>query len=189
MQNVEFKAEIRDLEVARRQCALIGARRAGRVAQIDMYFRIAEGRLKRRESTELLLNEHPAERPLGSVEWIFYQRPDSLLARISQYTIFTDAQARVRYGTATLIPWKVVRKSRELWLVDNVRIHLDDVDQLGLFIEFEAVVSARHDVVECRMMVAHLREQFAPILGEPISGSYETLAPELEDSERTIRLP
>src|SRR5205814_6567994 len=34
-----------------------------------------------------------------------------------------------------------VRKRRELWMWQNVRIHLDTVEALGAFIEFEAVVS------------------------------------------------
>lgn len=177
MQNVEFKAEIRDLEAARRQCALVGAAPAGSMVQIDTYFRVADGRLKRRES------------PGRPVEWIFYRRPDGPIARLAHYTILTDEQARVRFGEGTLVPWKVVRKTRELWMVGNVRVHLDQVEDLGLFIEFEAVVSSRHDVAECRMMVQHLREQYAPIMGEAIGGSYESLTSELPDSERTTRSP
>lgn len=177
MQNVEFKAEIRDLEAARRQCGLVGAVLDGTLVQIDTYFRLADGRLKRRES------------PGRPTEWIYYRRPDGPTPRLAQYTILNDAQARVRYGEGTLAPWKVVRKTRELWLVGNVRIHLDQVEDLGLFIEFEAVVSSRHDLAECRMMVQHLREQFAPIMGESIGGSYESLAPELPEADREQRLP
>ncbi len=177
MQNVEFKAEIRDLEAARRQCGLVGADRVGTLVQIDTYFRVTEGRLKRRESPG-----HP-------VEWIFYRRPDGPVARLAQYTILNEEQARVRYGEGTLVPWKVVRKTRELWMVGNVRVHLDQVEDLGLFVEFEAVVSSRHDLAECRMMVQHLREQFAPIMGEAIAGSYESLVSELPDDERDRRFP
>lgn len=177
MQNVEFKAEIRDLTAARRQCSLVGATFAGSFVQIDTYFRLAEGRLKRRET------------PGRAAEWIFYRRPDGPVARLAHYTILTDEQARVRFGEGTLVPWKVVRKTRELWMVDNCRVHLDSVEDLGLFIEFEAVVSPRHDLGECRMMVQHLREQFAPIMGEAIGGSYESLSPELPEPERAARFP
>ncbi len=177
MQNVEWKAEIRDLEAARRQCGLVGASQVGSFVQIDTYFRLTDGRLKRRET------------PGRPIEWIFYRRPDSLAARVSQYTLLSDQQARVRYGEGTLVPWKIVRKTRELWVIDNVRIHLDDVESLGLFIEFEAVVSARHDLAECRMMLAHLRDQFAPILGEAIGGSYESLSPDLPEVDRAPRWP
>lgn len=177
MQNVEFKAEIRNLEAARRQCGLVGAEYRGSFVQIDTYFRIADGRLKRRET------------PGRPVEWIFYRRPDGPVARLAQYTFLTDEQARVRFGEGTLIPWKVVRKTRELWMVGNVRVHLDQVEDLGLYVEFEAVVSARHDLAECRAMVQHLREEFAPIMGEALGGSYESLVPELSDAEREPRFP
>jgi adenylate cyclase class IV len=177
MQNVEFKAEIRDLEAARRQCGLVGATRCGAFVQIDTYFRVPEGRLKRRES--------PGRPP----EWIFYRRSDAPSARVAQYTLLTDEQARVRFGEGTLAPWKVVRKTRELWMVGNVRVHLDQVEDLGLAIEFEAVLSPRHDLAECRAMIQHLRDEFAPIMGEAIAGSYESLVPELPEDQRERRFP
>ena len=39
----------------------------------------------------------------------------------------------------------VVRKRREIYLWQNVRIHLDDVEGLGQFLEFEAVLSPEID--------------------------------------------
>jgi predicted adenylyl cyclase CyaB len=38
-----------------------------------------------------------------------------------------------------------VRKNREIWFWHNVRIHLDEVADLGTFIEFEAVLSPIDD--------------------------------------------
>ncbi|MHC5025001.1 MAG: class IV adenylate cyclase [Planctomycetota bacterium] len=163
MQNVEFKAELRDVEAARAQCRAAGARRIGQVRQADTYFRMPDGRLKRREA---------AGEP---IEWIFYHRPNGVTPRLSNYTILSDEQARRRWGTQSLRPWLVVRKGRELWMVGNVRIHLDHVDQLGRFIEFEAVVSEDHDVHDCDEQVAELREAFDPWLGEPIGVSYVDL--------------
>jgi predicted adenylyl cyclase CyaB len=39
----------------------------------------------------------------------------------------------------------VVRKRRTLLMLDNIRIHLDEVDRLGAFVEFEAVLDATQD--------------------------------------------
>jgi predicted adenylyl cyclase CyaB len=39
----------------------------------------------------------------------------------------------------------VVRKRREIHHYHNVRIHLDDVEGLGTFVEFEAVLSPHND--------------------------------------------
>src|SRR5207249_9546222 len=41
-------------------------------------------------------------------------------------------------------------------LLDNVRIHLDEVDGLGRFLELEAVVDAAHDEAACRRRVVEI---------------------------------
>jgi hypothetical protein len=48
MKNIEFKAELRDLELARATCAILKARRVGTLLQTDEYVAVPEGRLKRR---------------------------------------------------------------------------------------------------------------------------------------------
>jgi len=164
MQNIEFKAELRDLEAARAQCTALGAQLLGTLRQRDTYYRLTDGRLKRREA------------PGEPVEWIYYHRRDRITPRMSNYSVLSEAQARRRWGTESLRPWVIIEKSRELWMLENVRIHLDRVQKLGEFLEFEAIVSREFDVKECHMAVEYLRQQFAPILGEAISVSYSDLA-------------
>jgi adenylate cyclase, class 2 len=163
MQNIEFKAELRDIEAARAQCRTLGARKIGMIDQTDEYFRLTDGRLKRRSA------------PGEPTEWIFYHRPDHVRPRMSSYTILTEEQSRRRWGTQSLRPWLTVRKKRELWMLENLRIHLDIVEELGTFIEFEAVVSKLHDVKSCHKANERLREAFGPVLGEPVSASYSDL--------------
>ena len=167
MQNIEFKAELRDFEAARRQCTVLGAKRIGVLHQTDTYYRLTDGRLKRRECTG------------QATEWIFYHRPDRVSPRMSNFTILTEEQARRRWGTHSLKQWVTVAKTRELWMLENTRIHLDQVVDLGGFIEFEAKVSRLHDVKSCHTHVATLRERFGPALGEPISVSYSDLMHQL----------
>lgn len=163
MQNIEFKAELRNLAAARRQCEVLGAQRVRHMQQTDTYFRLPDGRLKKREV------------PGELTEWIFYHRQDRVSPRMSNYTILNDEQARRRWGTHSLKPWLTVIKSRELWMLGDVRIHLDEVEGVGTFIEFEALVSRRFDVEMCHEAVRTLRETFTPLLGEPISKSYSDL--------------
>ncbi|MCI0364325.1 MAG: class IV adenylate cyclase [Phycisphaerales bacterium] len=163
MQNIEFKAELRQLEAARSQCRLIGAQRMGELRQTDTYYRLPDGRLKKREA------------PGEPVEWIFYHRPDRITPRMSNYTILNDDQARKRWGTKNLTPWLKVIKTRELWMIDQVRIHIDQVDELGAFIEFEAIVSRRFDVKMAHDAIGLLREKFRPVMGEPIAVGYSDL--------------
>jgi len=163
MQNIEFKAELRNIDAARRQCGLVKARRQWAARQVDTYYRLPDGRLKRREVAG------------KSAEWIFYHRPDRISPRMSNYTILTDEQARRRWGAFSLREWLVVAKTRELWLVSGVRIHLDEVEQLGTFIEFEAIVTRDCDVQDCHQIISQMRERFAPVIGEPLSVGYSDL--------------
>ncbi|MFG0251307.1 MAG: class IV adenylate cyclase [Phycisphaerales bacterium JB038] len=163
MQNIEFKAELRDMEVARAQCRALGANCMGVLRQRDTYFRLTSGRLKRRETEG------------EPTEWIFYHRPDRPQARMSHFMMYTEQQALARFGSNPLPTYVVVEKSRELWLLNNVRIHLDEVHRLGRFIEFEALVDKHNDVQTCHDRIADLRESFAPIQGEMIAPSYADL--------------
>ncbi|MHC4415431.1 MAG: class IV adenylate cyclase [Planctomycetota bacterium] len=160
MQNIEFKAELLDLVAARRQCAVLGAQRIGAIRQTDTYYKLHEGRLKKREG------------PGEPTEWIHYHRADLVRPRMCHYTILSDEQAKRRWGSQSLRAWLKVTKTRELWMLDNVRIHLDQVDRLGAFIEFEAAVSRKHDVQACHQAINHLRHVFGVSLGEPLAASY-----------------
>jgi adenylate cyclase class IV len=174
MQNIEFKAELRHgaLEAARRQLKLIDAERVGALRQLDTCYKLADGRLKKRES------------PGEPVEWIYYHRPNRVSPKMSNYTILTDEQARRRWGTKTLKVWLTVAKTREVWMIGEVRIHLDQVDDLGEFIEFQAMVSRSFDVKACHSAVAELRQIFLPLLGEPISVGYCDLMEQLLAQKR-----
>ncbi|MHC5028720.1 MAG: class IV adenylate cyclase [Planctomycetota bacterium] len=169
VQCIDFKAELRDLEVARRQCSLSGFVRIGVLEQTDRYFRLPDGRLKQRSA------------PGEPIEWLFYHRPNRISPKMSTFTILSDEQARRRWGAHSLHHWLTVRKTRELWMQGAARIHLDTVVDLGNFIEFEALVSRAHDVRECHMMIAELRDCFGLVLGEPISVGYCDLVQQLED--------
>ena len=121
---------------------------------------MTDGRLKKREA------------PGEPTEWIYYHRRDIVRPRMSSYAILSDAQAKRRWGTHSLRAWLKVAKKRELWMLENIRIHLDDVLRLGRFIEFEAVISKEHDTRECHEMIGELRGVFGPTMGEPVGASY-----------------
>jgi predicted adenylyl cyclase CyaB len=55
----------------------------------------------------------------------------------------------------------VVEKRRRLFLHGCVRIHLDDVEGLGHFLEFEAIAPPDSDLSQERRLVAELRATFA----------------------------
>jgi adenylate cyclase, class 2 len=163
MQNVEFKAELQDLSLARSICRALGATAISTMHQTDTYYRLPTGRLKKREM------------PGEPTEYIFYQRPDKTQPKVSTFTIYTENEAITRFGATSLPVWLVVKKTRELWMLGNVRIHLDTVEGLGPFLEFEALVTPHSDITRCHAMVGELREQFKPALGEPVSTGYSDM--------------
>jgi adenylate cyclase, class 2 len=160
MHNVEFKAELRDLPVAAAICRKLDAMHIGVLEQTDTYYRVANGRLKKRETV--------GER----TEYIFYDRPDRISPKLSHFTIYSEREALERFGRRPLAEWVVVRKKRDLYLLRGIRIHLDSVEGLGDFIEFEALVSPEQNVVRCHKQIAALRKEFAPAMGEAIASGY-----------------
>jgi predicted adenylyl cyclase CyaB len=163
LQNYEYKAELRDPALARSVCRALGAILAETVEQTDTYYRVPDSRLKKRES------------PGHATEYILYHRPNMARPRLSNYTIYSQEQALERFGAQAMPVLAVVKKRREIWLLDNVRIHLDEVEGLGTFFELEAVLVRGKALHDCTEAVTRLRDRFAPALGEAISVSYADL--------------
>lgn len=163
MRNVEYKAELRDIGLARSVCRSLSAVHEGTLLQTDTYYKIADGRLKKRETVG------------EPTEFIFYSRANRVDPKLSHYVVYSEAEARERFGATPLPVWVVVKKKRDLYMLDHVRIHLDEVEGLGAFLELEAIVSEKNDAGVCREVVDFLRQAFGPVLGEAISVSYSDL--------------
>jgi predicted adenylyl cyclase CyaB len=69
-----------------------------------------------------------------------------------------------------------VRKQRKLLLWQNVRIHLDQVEGLGSFIEFEAVLSDEAPESAGHEQLAYLCKHLSIQEKDHVSGSYADLA-------------
>jgi adenylate cyclase class 2 len=168
MQNVEFKAELKDIELARSVCRSLGGRLVGTLLQKDTYYRVPGGtagvhRLKKRETAG------------EETEWILYDRPDEGGAKLSTFHIYSEDEALERYGARSLPVWVVVSKARELWLLDQTRVHLDRVEGLGDFLELESLISARQKREAAEEAVTRLRGELSPALGEAICVGYSDL--------------
>ena len=135
--NVESKTRCLDLEAVARLASSLGARYEGRLEQVDTYFRVPHGRFKLREISHV----GPDGRVSASAELIRYERPDESGARVSSYerTAIEDVESSMTRLAAAHGVRGCVRKQRALWILDSTRIHLDDVDGLGSFVELETV--------------------------------------------------
>jgi predicted adenylyl cyclase CyaB len=164
--NLEIKAPCADLAAARAVAQRLGARRLGLDRQRDTYFRTRRGRLKLRESS------------LSGGQLIPYLRPDVRGARRSDYRVVpVEAPESLRELLSELLGvHRVVTKQREIWLHENVRIHLDRVDDLGAFLELEAVFDGTPEQEALQQAkVAFLMRELGIAPADLIDGSYETL--------------
>lgn len=168
MKNIEFKSELRNIDLARAICFVVNARRVGVLLQTDEYYEVPEGRLKRRV-------ERDEESGLVREEWIWYDRADRTNARASRWTRLDEKQVAVRWPNLERKVKSVIVKRRELWKAENVRVHLDAVAGLGTYFELEGIVGIGDDPAETRLKVGTLIDKFRPALGEPVSGSYADL--------------
>ena len=71
--------------------------------------------------------------------------------------------------------WKTVKKRRRIFLHRNVRIHVDEVQGLGDFVELEAVQSPEMDRSEQLDLVDRLREELGIGDDDLLVGSYSDM--------------
>ena len=158
---VELKARYEDLGKAR--ALLAGAARLGTFHQVDTYFALGERRLK------LRLIDGAEEGQL-----IYYERPDRGGVKESEVLLaaLPDATA-VREILVRMMPIKAeVRKVREVYRFQDVQIHLDTVDGLGKFIEFEKVLVDETGGEAGRKHLESLRGYFQIPEEDLMAGSY-----------------
>ena len=160
--NIELKARCQDLAGARDGARSAGAIHQGLLIQTDTYFHCRNGRLKLRQIEG------------GKSELIWYERADSPEIRGSDYilTPISDATSVLDALSAAMGVRITVRKRRELWLYDNVRIHLDEVDGLGDFVEFEAVIRSDGDAEAAPRQIATLAGALKIFEKDLVSQSY-----------------
>lgn len=125
---VEIKARCSSLEAVRGRLETHGARYVGEDHQVDTYYVVPEGRLKLRRGT---IEEH----------LIFYRRPNQASPKPSDVWLYAPAESE---GLGNLLGQAlevrgVVEKRRQIFFLDNVKVHLDRVEGLGTFVEVEAI--------------------------------------------------
>ena len=67
----------------------------------------------------------------------------------------------------------IVKKRRELYLYKNARIHLDHVESLGEFVEFEVMVT--RGVRQAEKLLQFLIDEFRFRKADTVAGSYADL--------------
>jgi predicted adenylyl cyclase CyaB len=137
IKNYEFKARVDDLEKYESKLLTLNPELRGVDNQTDTYFNVKNGRLKLREGNieNSLINynrENVADSKLSEVI-LYKHEPDKALKDILE----------IQLGIKT-----VVSKRRKIYFINNVKFHFDIVDNLGTFIEVEAIDNNNEFTVE-----------------------------------------
>jgi len=129
--NVEIKARVHNFEALRLRAADLADGPVEVIEQLDTFYITPRGRLKLRVLAP------------DRCELIQYTRADDSTAKISTYEIVrSDDPASFSRILESALPIRgVVTKTRHLYLIGPTRVHLDEVEGLGTFMELEVVLS------------------------------------------------
>ena len=175
--NIEIKARSKDFANQKKLAEKLSGGTPELLIQEDVFFRAAQGRLKLR-----ILGPNQGE-------LIAYSRPDQAIIKQSTYEIFrTTFPERLRTTLSSALPVEcTVRKRRSLYQSGRSRIHFDEVEGLGQFIELEFVLvedqppAEGHAIVQNLMMDLGIREQdlidvaYADLLNETYRKSSDAM--------------
>ena len=125
--NVEVKTKCNNPAAIREYLHANNAEFKGTDEQTDTYFNVKRGRLKLRE---------------GNIEnnLIYYERTDQPGPKNSVFQLIKiEDPAGLKEALARSVGIKIiVQKKREIYYIDNVKFHIDEVPGLGSFVEIEA---------------------------------------------------
>ena len=163
--NIEIKARARDFQAIRARAEALSSTAVQVIPQVDTFFTTGKGRLKLRE--------------LGPTraQLIYYERPDQDGPKRSDYHIFeTDDPVNLKTTLSlALVARGVVRKTRYLYLVGQTRVHLDDVEGLGQFMELEVVLDPGQSDQDGQAIAEELMAQLGIEKGDLLEGAYMDL--------------
>jgi len=125
--NIEIKARTNNSQIIRQWLLDNNAEFKGIDEQSDTYFTVPHGRLKLRE---------------GNIEnnLIYYERKNQAGPKQSDFNLLPveNPVALKNVLSAALGIKVIVIKKREIYYIDNVKFHIDQIEGLGHFVEIEA---------------------------------------------------
>ncbi len=164
--NIEIKVRANDLQRVETLLRNIeSVRDGGLLEQRDVFLPCSTGRLKLRFQND------------QGTQLILYNRSDEARLRASEYQLFDieNGEAFLAVAESAWGPQPEVRKTRHLYWVDNIRVHLDEVAGLGSFVELEAVVDDEHSEAACHEAAQHLLRALGLDASRPESRAYVDL--------------
>ncbi len=163
--NIEIKARVYDLDHLRQLVEKISDTPCEVIPQEDTFFNCPIGRIKLRE-----LSPHHAQ-------LVYYQRDDIDGPKHSEYQIYeTTDPAGLKAILARVLGVRgVVSKVRYLYLVGQTRVHLDQVKNLGEFMELEVVLKPGQSDAEGVAIADRLMQKLGVEKADLIESAYMDL--------------
>lgn len=163
--NIEIKARVRNFDEIKIRAAALSDTPMEVIPQEDIFFNTSQGRLK--------LRVLPGEKG----QLIYYTRPNQEGPKRSDYHIAHTADPaslkrvlELAYGIRG-----IVRKTRYLYLVGQTRIHVDDVEGLGQFMELEVVMQEGQTDSEGQAIAEGLMTSLGVAKSDLLEGAYMDL--------------
>lgn len=160
--NIEVKAKVADLQAVEALARAVADQGPFELRQDDTFFACPTGRLKLRQ---LAADEG---------QLIYYERADVPGPKLSTYYIaptHDPAALRDTLGRALPVIGRV-RKRRRLYLAGTTRIHLDEVEGLGTFVELEVLLAGQDDAVAGERIAAGLLRSLGIPAADLVEGAY-----------------
>lgn len=164
--NLELKAKYPNIRRAESIAQSLSETEPESLQQTDTYYRVPRGRLKLREIKS---------RDDSHAELIWYDRDEKGEDRISHYerVPIDGEKGFINILARSLEPDVKVEKQRTVYIWNDCRIHIDLVENLGPYVEFEVMENNRNDA---RQRLDFLIEQFGITDLDTINCSYADLA-------------
>lgn len=160
--NIEIKATVADMAALRERVLTVSSSAPEVLHQEDVFLRAPKGRLKLRifgpEQGEL----------------IAYERADTRAPKPSAYQISRTREPHTLRAllAAALGEIGVVVKRRELHLVGQTRVHLDEVEHLGTFMELEVVLREDQSPEDGTRVARSLMQTLCIAQEDLVAGAY-----------------
>ncbi|KAI4462509.1 hypothetical protein MML48_4g00002579 [Holotrichia oblita] len=167
MRNIEIKAKVSDIEELRSKVKILSKSEGTIIKQNDTFYVSSKGRLKLRRFEN------------GDAELIFYDRPDTEGPKLSSYeksSITSDSVSSLDAVLSQALGVNgIVKKTRHLFLVGQTRVHIDQVENLGDFMELEVVLNEDQSVEEGQEIAMSLMKSLGIEESDLLSGAYKDL--------------
>jgi predicted adenylyl cyclase CyaB len=163
--NIEIKARLHDFDEIRHRAEELSDTPVEVIPQEDTFFNTSQGRLKLRVVSQ------------DQGQLIYYTRPDQEGPKRSDYhiSLTSDPENLKRVLELAFGIRGVVRKTRYLYLVGQTRVHLDDVEGLGQFLELEVVMRVGQSDAEGQSIAEGLMAVLGVERGDLLEGAYMDL--------------